>query len=66
MNDTTGLHCDTMGNPARVSARAITARYTRLTNWPLNYADAIDHDPRCGCGGDTPCWWDDAALLELL
>jgi len=42
---------------------AIEARMDRLDTWPLNYADAVTGDPRCGC--DPDCELDNVTTLEL-
>lgn len=49
-----------------ISNKAIEARLTQLDRWPMNYADAIDNDPRCGCEADgegAACVWDDVEAL---
>lgn len=46
----------------------IEERIRRLDSWPLDYEDAIDNDPRCGCGEDGEggkCAWDQVGVLNL-
>lgn len=45
----------------------IEARIRTLEASPRNFLDALDGDPRCGCGApDDICEWDSPAALEGL
>jgi hypothetical protein len=45
----------------------LEARIRTLQDWPRNSLDALDGDPRCGCGApDAECEWDSPEALEAL
>lgn len=53
---------------SNTSWERIEARIRTLEDWPRNFLDALDFDPRCGCRApDAICEWDSpTALSELL
>lgn len=50
-------------DPAEAPILVLLDRIETLEVWPLTLADSYE-DPRCGCGGDTACDWDDLRTLE--
>jgi hypothetical protein len=56
-------HPDLAGTPRK----RLEARIRTLQDWPRNFLDALDSDPRCGCGApDAECEWDSPQALEAL
>lgn len=63
----TTVKCMYYPDHSMLTPRQIEARIAILEGWPRDFNDAMQGDPRCGCGApDAICEWDDAELLRGL
>jgi hypothetical protein len=67
MDRMTIVKCMYYPDPVGTPRERIEARIRTLQDWPQNFLDALDFDPRCGCGApDAECEWDSPTALEAL
>lgn len=52
---------------SKATLAQIEAQIAVLESWPRDFNDAVQGDPRCGCGApDAICEWDSVTFLEEL